>query len=267
MNRDNNQMGHDLNGLTEEGFLQFCKSRSFDLDSYNFGKKVVSFHSFTGMVLSPERREREKISSHYGQHPGLDSHRLYVTSKTEVDSHFWLFDPLAGELEIDLPKLDVPLREGQLITVVYGSAYVSKYWRKPELDSIAVGLVNHSTQGLYQLASPNQIRDALKLRDHLNVPTLGTFVLVLGAWLGSLALNDQALVMIFGTIALLYALMARLYLLFNMPALPALGFTFDWPMFYLEHKSGLEGLLNRHLTWLADPTLVKKPPKVVSDSD
>lgn len=253
MNRAENSTGTNLSGLPDDVLLDFCKARSFALNSYMFGKSEVEFHTFTGVVLSPERREREKILSNYGQHPGLDSHRLYVTSKTEVDSHFWLFDPLAGEIEIDLPKLDISVREGQLVTIVYAAASVSRFFRKPDTEAMVVGLVNHSTQQRYALASASEIRNQFKLRDHWNIPTIATLFAVLGAWIGSFAVEDQGLIMFTGAVALLYALMARLYLLFQTSSLLVLGFTFDWPMFYLTHKSGLENLLNQHLAKLAEP--------------
>jgi hypothetical protein len=176
-----------------------------------------------------------------------------VTSKTEVDSHFWLFDPLEGEIEVSLPQLDISVREGQIVSLVYTAASVSRFWRKPEVEAKIAGLINHSTQQRYVLTSASDIRNAFKLRDHWNFPTIATMLMVLGAWIGSLALQDKALIMIFGSIALLYALMARLYVLFDTNALQHLGFTFDWPMFYLEHKTSLDNLLNRHLAKLAEP--------------
>lgn len=242
--------------LDETNFNAFCQARAFRMRNYFFGKRLVGFTSLNGLVLAPERREREKITSHYGQHPGFDTHKLYVTSKTEVDSHFWLFDPAVGEVEVDLPKLDISVREGQVLSLLYASSQFKPLIGKPEIRTLPIGIVNHSTQQRYLLASASDIRDAFKLRDFMNVPTIFTPIVVLGAWLASFATNDGRLIMGFGGLALLYALMARCYLIFNMTAAPEVGFAFDWPQFWMVHKPNLERVVNRLLECLADPEAV-----------
>lgn len=127
-------------------------------------KKKVKFWTITGEVISSAKRSDTYVSGSTSGYNG----QVYgdVNSNVVVAHEFWLRKPDGTEEEVQLHGHDIPLREGQKVTMLLARPDGRK-------RGFYVALINH-TAGKYWLLEDN----AIEIVDDLQETHLGGFLQV-----------------------------------------------------------------------------------------
>ncbi|WP_027467663.1 hypothetical protein [Deefgea rivuli] len=114
-------------------------------NQYQYGKDTTEFSSISGAVLSPQIQQR---------------------SSTRTDSHFWIKVDEEYEHEVYLSHTNLPLRQGQEVTVIFAKVIKGSRYGRPEQTWAYLGGINHTTQRSTKFEDTASLRHSFHLRDN-----------------------------------------------------------------------------------------------------
>lgn len=145
------------------------------LNSFVYAGETVDFHVTSGEVIANDKFSETDVSVHGGY---TNSQTGYVdtpsvSTQSVVNHQFWIRTDAGKEKAITLKGADIPLREGQKVSVVRASTE-----RRGDRYSF---LFNH-TAGAHTF-----IRDADQLVEDLSLEKVWAKTLLIGAAIGAIA--------------------------------------------------------------------------------
>lgn len=154
------------------------------MKNFKHRKKEIEFWTETGEVIGTNKHSETHVSSSGGGghlHNGsgyVSAPR--VNSKTITNHEFWIRKEDGSETDVKLKGVDIPLREGQTITLVSAGRVDSK-------KGVYSILVNHSAKKHWF------INGAAALNRHLDLDGLSGKSLLIGAalWFGVAWVTDS----------------------------------------------------------------------------
>ncbi|WKE65318.1 hypothetical protein PVT67_16885 [Gallaecimonas kandeliae] len=159
------------------------------MDGFNHNDKEIVFWSETGEVLSQNKYSETHVSSSGGGgHVGRNGGHVRapkIKSTTVINHEIWIKKDDGKEKNVKLVGQDIPLREGQRVTLI--SAGV-----KGENSSYHSVLVNHNANKHWFINDADSLNQKLKI----DLVT-GNSVLLAGAlWLFLIFLNQNSAVLL-----------------------------------------------------------------------
>ncbi len=119
------------------------------MEELKFNKTNIAFRSVTGTVLNSTKL----IETHFSSYdPG-------ISSKAVTNHEFWIEKDDGTELSVRLKGIEIPLRQGQKITLIS----CRKKSKKPDSPWWYTSLINHSEKSI------RTINDAKGLNKLMNV--------------------------------------------------------------------------------------------------
>lgn len=103
------------------------------MKDFEWENRIIEFWTITGIVTKSEKRSETYVSGNFDK----KSKDVNVTSDVVIKHEFWLKTPDGKEEEIQLSGYDIPLREGQEVSMLLAFPKGGEY-------SWYVALINHS---------------------------------------------------------------------------------------------------------------------------
>jgi len=114
------------------------------MENLKIGNQEFEFFSYTGEVLSQDKFSETHVSGGGGGGAHGHSRDVHVSSRVVTKHEFWLKTDDGKEVSVQLTGHDIPLREGQRVTVVY--------MQNVQFDTgYAALLINHTSDEYWKL--------------------------------------------------------------------------------------------------------------------
>lgn len=170
------------------------------MESFKHKNKAVEFSKVTGEVLSQNKYSETRVSSSggggyigkQGGHVQAPKIQTTIIKKQE----FWIKKADGTEESVKLTGYDIPLREGQFITLISATINDAK-------STYYTALVNHSAKNHHVISNASDLNKYLKLDVISSTPTTILFVasVIFGAatnfFLGAIGVVATGIVSIF----------------------------------------------------------------------
>jgi len=139
---------------------------------FKYKRKTIEFSWLTGTLLSQNKYSETHVSSSGGggtvtPHGGV-VHAPTASSTVITNQDFWIKTDDGAEEPIQLRDCDIPLREGQRITVI--SAQTKKHHPSP------VVLINHTAQKHWYIKEASEFNQQYSISSSLSY--IITFILI-----------------------------------------------------------------------------------------
>ena len=130
------------------------------LESFNYKGKEIQFWEITGEVMSSSKHSETQVwSSGGGGSVGPQGGYVAaatVHSKAITNHEFWLLTADGKEKVIQLKDVDIPIREGQKITLIAAQ-------EKDSETAYYSVLVNHNAEKYYIIQSAEKLNELFKI--------------------------------------------------------------------------------------------------------
>ncbi len=125
---------------------------------------TIEYCTVTGTVVSSKKFTETNVSisgggasvSGYGRLTSVTTNPIHVSDDSYINHEIWLTTDDGKEKSVKLCGSDIPLREGQKITLIY-------LMNKGVSDSIPCVLINHNNRKYYKIMSDASACVALRL--------------------------------------------------------------------------------------------------------
>src|SRR2546425_3622832 len=162
------------------------------MEPFSRSGKQVQFSSVTGKVVSSSKRSDTYINTSYSSGTTSSGDRYsipHVTSNVVVKQEFFLLTEDGREVPIQLSGVDIPVRDGQTVTMIAGGVHPDRrdnYWvRMAVHDTGRYYAVNDDGRRRHKWKLVSTTRWVLTLLSLMFIGTILFFGMIVTAFVGS----------------------------------------------------------------------------------
>ncbi len=130
------------------------------MDEFIYRGKTIKFTTLTGVVLDRNKYSETHVSlTGGGGYIGPNGGQINaptMTSSTITNLEFWIRGDDGTETDIKLRGVDIPIRSGQLVTVVTAA-------KQGDKTSWYSTLINHNAKKYWHIRNAHELNDVMKL--------------------------------------------------------------------------------------------------------